>query len=92
MTRYIDAEKLKKEMYHEAFETDSDMQKWDSGCWIKYKMFENCIAQQPTADVVKVVRCHNCEYHGIKERCPLLKMFPHRDDERGYCSEGKEME
>ena len=55
MTRYIDAEKFEKEMYHEAFETDSDMQKWDSGCWIRYKMFENCIAQQPTADVVEVV-------------------------------------
>ena len=92
MNRYIDAEKFEKEMYHEAFETDSDMQKWDSGCWIRYKMFENCIAQQPTADVVEVVRCHNCEYHGIKERCPLLKMFPYRDDERGYCSEGKRME
>ena len=55
MTRYIDAEKFEKEMYHEAFETDSDMQKWYSGCWIRYKMFENCIAQQPTADVVEVV-------------------------------------
>ena len=55
MSRYIDAEKFKKEMYHEAFETDSDMQKWDSGCWIRYKMFENCIAQQPTADVAEVV-------------------------------------
>ena len=55
MSRYIDAEKFKKEMYHEAFETDSDMQKWDSGCWIRYKMFENCIAQQPTVDAVEVV-------------------------------------
>ena len=61
MARYIDAEKLEREMYHEAFETDSDMQKWDSGCWIRYKMFENCIAQQPTADVVEVV-------HGEWER------------------------
>lgn len=55
MSRYIDAEKFEKEMYHEAFETDSDMQKWDSGCWIRYKMLENCIAQQPTADVVEVL-------------------------------------
>lgn len=55
MARYIDADRLEKEMYHEAFETDTDMQKWDSGCWIRYKMFENCIAQQPTADVVEVV-------------------------------------
>ena len=92
MARYIDAEKFEKEMYHEAFETDSDMQKWDSGCWIRYKMFENCIEQQPTADVVEVVRCHNCEYHGIRDKCPLLNMSPYRDDERGYCSEGKRLE
>ena len=55
MGRYIDADRLEKEMYHEAFETDTDMQKWDGGCWIRYKMFENCIAQQPTADAVEAV-------------------------------------
>lgn len=67
MTRYIDAEKFEKEMYHEAFETDSDMQKWDRGCWIRYKMFENCIAQQPTADVVEVVRKPVRDYEGYYE-------------------------
>lgn len=53
---------------------------------------EILIKKQPTADVVEVVRCHNCEYYGIEERCPLLKMFPYGDDGRGYCSEGKRME
>lgn len=38
--RPIDADALREAMYHEAFETDSDLQKWDSGCWIRYKMFE----------------------------------------------------
>ena len=33
--------KLSDAMYHEAFETDSELQKWDGGCWIRYKMFEN---------------------------------------------------
>ena len=37
----IDRDELSAAMYHEAFETDSKMQKWDSGCWIRYKMFEN---------------------------------------------------
>lgn len=36
----IDIDALNDAMYHEAFETDSDMQRWDSGCWIRYKMFE----------------------------------------------------
>lgn len=46
--RLIDADALREKMYHEAFETDSDMQKWDSGCWIRYKMFENSIDSMPT--------------------------------------------
>ena len=46
--RLINADALRQRMYHEAFETDTDMQKWDSGCWIRYKLFENCIDEQPT--------------------------------------------
>lgn len=46
--RLIDADKLSADMYHEAFEIDSDLQKWDSGCWIRYKMFTQCIEKQPT--------------------------------------------
>ena len=50
MGRLIDADKLSADMYHEAFEKDSDMQKWDSGCWIRYKMFENVLKAQPTVE------------------------------------------
>ena len=50
--RLIDADALRKKMYHEAFETDSDMQKWESGCWIRYKMFENAVESEPTVDAV----------------------------------------
>lgn len=35
--------KLADEMYHEAMEVDHEkdgMQRWDSGCWIRYKLFE----------------------------------------------------
>lgn len=35
-------------MYHEAFESDTNEQKWDSGCWIRYKMFERILKNQPT--------------------------------------------
>lgn len=41
--RLIDGDALREKMYHDAFETDSKMQRWDSGCWIRYKMFENNI-------------------------------------------------
>ena len=46
--RLIDADALRARMYHEAFETDSDMQKWESGCWIRYKMFERMEEAAPT--------------------------------------------
>ena len=45
----IDRQELRKAMYHEAFETDSDEQRWDSGCWIRYKMFERVLDSLPTA-------------------------------------------
>jgi hypothetical protein len=48
--RLINADKLSADMYHEAFEKDSDMQKWDSGCWIRYKMFKNVLKAQPTVE------------------------------------------
>ena len=46
--RLIDADALRRAMYHEAFETDSPMQKWDSGCWIRYKLFERMEEAAPT--------------------------------------------
>lgn len=46
--RLIDADALRREMYHQAFETDTDMQRWDSGCWIRYKLFESAIDDAQT--------------------------------------------
>ena len=48
--RTIDADDFANRMYHEAFEKDSDLQKWDSGCWIRYKLFENVLREQPTVE------------------------------------------
>lgn len=39
---------IERVMYHEAFEVSHEedgMQKWDSGNWIRYKLFENVIEQ-----------------------------------------------
>ena len=54
--RLIDADALNDSMFHEAFETYSELQKWDRGCWIRYKMFKNHLDMAPTADAVPVVR------------------------------------
>lgn len=53
MSSYIKVDLLKERMYHEAFEKTTDMQRWDSGCWIRYKMFEIVLASVPTVDVVE---------------------------------------
>ena len=48
----ISREALRRRMYHDSFETDNGMQKWDSGLWIRYKIFENAIEEAQAADVV----------------------------------------
>lgn len=54
--RPIDADALKDAMYTETMLKDTDMQRWDSGCWIRYKLFENVLREQPTIDAVPVRR------------------------------------
>ena len=71
MPRLVDADALSARMYHDAFETDSDMQKWDSGCWIRYKMFENAIADAPTVDAVPTDFHDKCMELEIKKRIDL---------------------
>jgi len=50
--RLIDADVLYNTMCHEAFEVDSDFKRWDSGCWIRFKLFENVLENFPTVDAV----------------------------------------
>lgn len=70
----IDRDAFRKAMYHDTFETDSDLQKWESGCWIRYKMFERNIESAPV--VIPAER-------DVKV-CPLYS-----DDEvTEYCVEG----
>ena len=62
MSKYIKAEDVREKMYHEAFDTDTDMQKWDSGCWIRYKLFENVIESVEGVDVDQIIDEHIREY------------------------------
>ena len=68
--RLIDADAFENKMYHEAFENDASyneynpMARWDSGLWIRYKMFENVVADAPSIDIEPkrgewVKRTHN---------------------------------
>lgn len=46
--RLIDADALYERMYEDAFIKDSDEQRWDSGCWIRFRMFERALKEAPT--------------------------------------------
>ena len=59
---YINRETLRELMYTEAFDRDTGLQRWDSGLWIRFKLFENCLDTIPAADVVEMVRCRECRY------------------------------
>ena len=41
-------------MYTEAFDRDTGLQRWDSGLWIRFKLFKNCLDTIPAADVAPV--------------------------------------
>lgn len=91
MADLIDRLALGNRMYHESFEKDSDMQKWDSGCWIRYKLFENVLRDTPSVDTVEVVRCKDCRLSepgiGIVEYWCCY--WDNKTLENGYCSYGE---
>ena len=83
MPSLVDKDRLLAEMYHEAFETDTDMQKWDSGCWIRYRLFEEVLKRQPTVEAVPVRHGH-----WIKANDPMSSPFDTM--KRCLCSECRE--
>lgn len=95
MTKYINEETLRKLMYEEAFEKDSDMQKWDSGCWIRYKLFENCLEAVPAEDVVEIIHCKDCMYwmpDGANEMVCTGPMAYCNTDGAWYCASARRRE
>ena len=75
--KLIDAYELEREMYRKCIDTDEEIEKgrakWDSGLWIRYKVFEDTITLAPRVDPVKhghwegkpiagysTVRCSKC--------------------------------
>lgn len=83
--RLIDADALNAEMYRKSFEVDDGRNVWNSGLWIRYKIFEEAIRDAPTIDAVLIrsgnwirkddghlLQCEFCNRH-IRE--PFGYMF-----------------
>ena len=83
--RLIDADALDAEMYHKSFEVDDGRNVWNSGLWIRYKIFEEAIRDAPTVDAVPVVRCKDCKWwKAEKEECYEWYDSPYAPA-NGYC-------
>lgn len=76
--RLIDADALDQEMYRKSFEVDDGRNVWNSGLWIRYKIFEEAIRDAPTVDAVPVIRCKDCALWDDADSEHLV----------GYCTEG----
>lgn len=94
--KMIDLDDLDLVMYHKSFETDDGRQKWDSGLWIRYKIYEEAREEVPGVDAVKVVRCKDCKYcrtyyHGenmpFSYACDKLYLTSDLSSD-DYCSRG----
>ena len=88
--RLIDADALDAEMYHKSFEVDDGRNVWNSGLWIRYKIFEEAIRDAPTIDAVPVIRCKDCKHWACDDSesyCNELGIFG--TDMNSYCSYAK---
>jgi len=56
--KLIDAYELEREMYRRCIDTDIEIEKgrakWDSGLWIRYKVFEDAITVAPKVEAEPV--------------------------------------
>lgn len=92
--RLIDADALYEMMYRKSFETDDGRQRWDSGLWIRYKVFEEALDEAPTVNVNvgPLVRCRDCIYYepykdgGSGGICSNTDFWMPED---GYCSDSE---
>lgn len=85
--RLIDADELDRIMYHKAFEVDDGRNVWNSGLWIRYKIYEEASEEAKTFDAVPVIRCKDCKYwhcDDVDTYCYKLSIFD--TDMNSYCS------
>ena len=89
--RLIDADALDAEMYHKSFEVDDGRNVWNSGLWIRYKIFEEAIRDAPTIDAVPVIRCRDCAFCKGNV-CTLYVVERHEVNDDDFCSDAERKE
>lgn len=112
MQKLIDAYELEREMFRRCIDTNEEINKgrakWDSGLWIRYKVFEDAITLAQRVDAVEVVRCKDCKHkptgsgvnHDINfpkqdYRCPCRcedYWYSWMPDDDWFCANGERRE
>ena len=87
--RPIDADALEARMYYEAFEKDSADQRWDSGCWIRYRLFEKALKEAPTVEERKTGKWIPCSerYPEENQICIVTDETMRNTYEYRFCKE-----
>lgn len=83
--KLIDADALDQAMYHKSFKVDDGRQKWNSGLWIRYKIYEEASRESATVDAIPIEwikkymsRCLAIEQDAIGE---MIKEWAERGEE-----------
>lgn len=79
--RLIDADALDAEMYHKSFEVDDGRNVWNSGLWIRYKIFEEAIRDAPTVDAVPMTWITDYEAKIVQNLVEIVQSKNFDDDE-----------
>lgn len=80
----ISRKELRDKMFHEAFETDSDMQKWESGCWIRYKLFKKILDDMPIIESRPKGKW--IDKHAAYYECSNCEEWVNKSDAHKYCT------
>lgn len=94
MSRYIDADKFAKQAYEVAYPIVHDINSHERG--LTLMGIAQLLDDQPTADVIEVVRCKDCKYFDKDENaseswCECVAHFGKyfAVDQNDFCSYGE---
>ena len=87
--KLIDAYEFEREMYRKCIDTDEEIKKgrakWDSGLWIRYKVFEDTITLAPRVGTVKHGHWVKSLDHYDRYMCSVCGHLTNTESDN-YCS------
>lgn len=83
MSDLIEREQLRRALYEEAMVKDSEDQRWDGGCWIRYRMAERLIEEAPSAQPKLAINlppnCHQIATDCISRQAAIDELIAMRE-------------